>query len=437
MIELINFSIKRRFLNSATIFLNIVLCIIVGGAFFADEILNFINPKMFEDKQIYLNLDPLISETLLSMENTNIQFIVDESDPKQLIKENPDALVLTFENGYQVYSTYQLDTLTKVSIEALLSNVHQTLALSEMMSEDYLAQLNANVTINNQVSNESIDMDGDKQNLVFMVITSIYFTMLSFSTSVANEVVYEKSTRQLELILTSVNAKSHFYSKMIVGWLAIIIQCCSVVAYIAFWMLVRNGIDQGVGLLKLIGKMNLFKIEAMTFSALLGSIQLEFSFIVKLLFIFFFLMIGILFIQMILVILSSFIVSIEEAGNIQAPFYLILLGVYYFALSINSPYQMSEGLGFYCSFIPFLSMLFMPCRLLIQDVAWIELCLSASFSIIAMLFVLQKGPSVYQKGVLDYSNKGFIQIVQKSLVDEERGTYERKTIKDWIRNYWH
>ena len=38
-----------------------------------------------------------------------------------------------------------------------------------------------------------------------------------------NEVIYEKSTKTLELILTSVSAKAHFLSKMVVGWLAIFI----------------------------------------------------------------------------------------------------------------------------------------------------------------------------------------------------------------------
>lgn len=43
-----------------------------------------------------------------------------------------------------------------------------------------------------------------------MVVTGIYFMMLSFATTVANEVVYEKATKTLELILTSVSARTHF-----------------------------------------------------------------------------------------------------------------------------------------------------------------------------------------------------------------------------------
>lgn len=94
---------------------------------------------------------------------------------------------------------------------------------------------------------------------------------------------------------------------------------------------------------------------------------------------------------MILVILSSFIANVEEAGNIQAPFYLILMGVYYFALSVNTPYQMSEGIGFILSFLPFFSMLFMPCRLLIQNVSMFELMLSYMIPFSAIFFVVKKG----------------------------------------------
>ena len=272
------------------------------------------------------------------------------------------------------------------------------------------------ILIENQVQNEGIEVSEDRQNLIFMVITSIYFTMLSFSTTVANEVIYEKSTKTLELILTSVSAKAHFLSKMVVGWLAIFIQMLLVCGYLLLWFIIRNSFDQGNQLLLFIEKAGLLNNGCKTFAELWGQIHLEPSFILKLLFILAFLYTGILFIQMILVILSSFIANVEEAGNIQAPFYLILMGVYYFALSVNTPYQMSEGIGFILSFLPFFSMLFMPCRLLIQNVSMFELMLSYMISFSAIFFVVKKGSAVYQRGVLDYSSKGALGVI-KGILD--------------------
>ena len=114
-----------------------------------------------------------------------------------------------------------------------------------------------------------------------------------------------------------------------------------------------------------------------------------------------FLVLGILFLQMIMVIVSSFVTSIEESSNVQAPCYLILLVIYYFTLFVNNPYQMSEGIGYILSFVPFFSMLFMPCRLLIQNVSTYEIAIALFMAITAIIFILDFGLYFYKQGILD------------------------------------
>lgn len=421
MSELVKFSLKRRFINTSTILLNVMLCLVLGAAFFADKIVDLINPQLFDKRIIYLcNLDDTIIQSLMESEQTGIRFIVSEDDPEALVKENNSVIALEYQQGYIMHTLYKADSLLVGSLSALLSQTHQTLALSSLVSSaEEFESIMSPIIIENKVLNESVEVSEDRQNLIFMVITSIYFTMLSFSTTVANEVIYEKSTKTLELILTSVSAKAHFLSKMIVGWLAIFIQMLLVCVYLFVWFVIRNGVDQGSKLIMMASKASLLNTECKTFSELFGQVQIEPSFILKLLFILAFLYTGILFIQMILVILSSFIANVEEAGNIQAPFYLILMGTYYFTLSVNTPYQMSEGIGFILSFLPFFSMLFMPCRLLIQNVSLFELLLSYMISFGAIFLVVKEGSTIYQRGVLDYSSKGVLGVI-KGIIDHPR-----------------
>lgn len=220
---------------------------------------------------------------------------------------------------------------------------------------------------------------------------------------------------------------------MIVGWLGIILQFLSILILGSFWIGLRHLYDEGRGLIHFVNQLQLIHIEQETIWGILTHLPIDGELIIKLLFIFFFLMMGILLLQMILVVISSFIANIEEAGNVQGPFYLILLGIYYFTLSMNTPYQMSEGIGYVCSFLPFLNMLFMPCRLLIQDVKMIELVLSAIISSICMMLILAKGPSIYQRGVLDYSSKGFLTVLKKTFFDVERISHEREK-RDSLEN---
>lgn len=419
MKELISFSLRRRFFNGATILLNVMLCIVACGILFFDKIVDFINPSMFDDQRIYLNLDEIEEDILLNMEMSGVELIVDDRDYQSLIQESPKAYVLYFDDGYKVASQYKIDSNLIDILRGMLQEVHQTMTLSSTLTLEEYEILNQQLDLENIILQEDVSMDQQKENIVFMVITSIYFTMLSFSTSVANEVIYEKSTRQLELILTSVSSKVHFYSKMVVGWLGILIQAIGVVCYVVVATLLRIMFDEGKDLIQFVNKIHLMSIKEDTILKFLSNISIDFDFMSKLFFIFFFLMMGILLLQMVLVVLSSFISNIEEAGNVQGPFYMLLMAVYYLAISLNTPYQMSEGIGYILSFFPFLSMLFMPCRLLIQNVSILELGLSALISLVFMYLVVSQGSIIYQRGVLDYTSKGFIDIMKKMFIREK------------------
>ena len=419
MKELILFSLRRRFMNGATLILNLLLCVLISCACFADKIIDWMNPTMLDNQKIYLNVNDSVEKGLISIEPKGIEFIHSEENPKDIIQKNPKAYVLMFDDGYKITSQYEIDSEILLVVETMINNVHKMNAMNEMLSLEELIVLDQNYWIENIILEETVQMDTNKQNIVFMLITSIYFAMLSFSTSVANEVVYEKSTRQLELILTSVQAKTHFLSKMIVGWVTIVVQSGSVLVYGFFFLLIRHLYDKGKGLIEFINKLGIVELKETTFLQFLKNVRVDFDFALKLFFIFFFLMMGILLLQMVMVVLSSFISSIEEAGNIQGPLYVILIVVYYLALSLNTPYQLSEGYGYILSFFPFLNMLFMPCRLMIQNVSIFELILSALISCLFMAIVLIKGIRVYQKGVLDYTNKGLLEILKKAFLSNE------------------
>ena len=419
MKELISFSLKRRFFNGTTILLNILLCVVACGVLFADKILEVINPSMFDDQRIYLVLDDIVEEALMNLETEGVEFIVDDREYKVIINEDPKAYVLYYDDGYKVASYYSIDESLVDLLKSMMERVHETLTLASTLSVEEFEMLNQELDLKNVVIQENVSMGSQKQNLVFMFISSVYFTMLSFSTSVANEVIYEKSTRQLELILTSVSAKSHFLSKMLIGWLGILIQASLVAVYILLATVLRHIYDGGKGFIKVINYLQLFTIEQETIVEFIKSIKVDFEFLSTIGCVLLFLVIGILTLQMIMVVLSSFIVNIEEAGNVQGPLYMILAAIYYFALSVNTPYHMSEGIGYILSFFPFLNMLFMPCRLLIQNVSILELSLSGLLSLAFMYLVITKGVKIYQRGVLDYTSRDLLGILKKTFESEK------------------
>lgn len=400
MKHLIAFSLKRRFNNKAVIILNILLIILIGIGLFVDKALLMINPNMFEPLVVYID-ENLYDKKELFRNTEKIELKLyqnQEIDNNTYILKNEGI-------EWVVESIYPMSIDNTQKIFQLIDNYTQEHARLFIDSE--LITLSESLTSFNLTNKTKADdfIDATKQNLIFVVITTIYFMMLSYSSMIANEVVYEKTSKILELILTSVTAKTHFISKMLIGWLTIMIQTLITGVIIMGWIVIRLSYDDGSGLTVFAHKLGLINEPLLGFKDLLLYLNIDSTVLIAFALSLVFLIFGILLLQMIMVIVSSFVNNIEESSNIQAPCYLILLVIYYFAISINTPYHMSEGMGYYLSFVPFFSMLFMPCRLLIQNVASYEIMISLIFAIIAILLVLDFGIYFYKQGILDNKRK--------------------------------
>ena len=372
------------------------MIILVGVFLFVDKVVLKINPRLFDPMILYVNDDLYQKQELFDIDEEKIIIRLDDQN------ENSDQFQLRFEDDqWVVSSVYPLTTDQTSTIYQVIQNYSQN-ALMETIDHQQLTIVNKALfpTMINDVSSTS-EIDATKQNLMFMIITSIYFMMLSYSSVIANEVVYEKTSKILELILTSVSAKTHFISKMLIGWLTIMIQTLLTGGIIALWILIRNSYDGGFGLLAFGNRLGIIPMKLLSFSELLSYLKIDGQIISASMIALVFLVLGILFLQMIMVIVSSFVTSIEESSNVQAPCYLILLVIYYFTLFVNNPYQMSEGIGYVLSFVPFFSMLFMPCRLLIQNVSAYEIVIALFMAIAAIIFILDFGLYFYKQGILD------------------------------------
>jgi len=394
--HLIAFSLKRRFNNKAIIILNVLMIVLVGVGLFVDKVILEVNPRLFDPIVLYVDDDLYQKQELFDIDAEKITIKLDDQ------KENSDQLRMKFDNDqWIVSSVYPLTADQTSAIYHIIQNYCQN-TLMETIDHQQLTIVNKALfpTIINDVSSSS-EIDATKQNLMFMIITSIYFMMLSYSSVIANEVVYEKTSKILELILTSVSAKTHFISKMLIGWLTIMIQTLLTGGIIALWILIRNSYDGGFGLLAFGNRLGIIPMKFLSFSELISYLKIDGQMISAFMIALVFLVLGILFLQMIMVIVSSFVTSIEESSNVQAPCYLILLVIYYFTLFVNNPYQMSEGIGYILSFVPFFSMLFMPCRLLIQNVSTYEIVIALFMAITAIIFILDFGLYFYKQGILD------------------------------------
>lgn len=387
MKTLILFSLKRRFKNKVSFALTLLFVCIVAALVYSDKISSFFNLDFSEPYEIVCNEEVkewLINEDLWLKQG----FVFTEKTGHLSLEIIDDAFIVKGKT----------DVVLQTKIKELLLNNHQQILLAKASTsaQEWIDKYNA---IEVQFDLESFGLDYLKQQLILVLLTSIYFMMLNFIAVNSNEIILEKTSHVLALFLSCVSIFEHYCAKFISGIINVSVQISGSILTIVTILFIRYQDDQGQGLFRMISKYLPIPIENLDFYNFLELINFKFSDLIVFVSSLIFLIIGIAIVQVFVLVLSSQVRNTEEAGAIQGPFYLGLLILYYGSLSLNSSEQLSHGLGYILSFVPVSSMLIMPMRLVSQSVPSFELLLSTLISLSTLGLILIALFPVYKRGL--------------------------------------
>ena len=376
-------------MNKVTIILHVLIISLLFVGVFIDRILDlFINDQN--------------EKIIVTYEEELHDLFYDYDDDFFIFQEgyDDDEINILYEDLWVLESRYSLDPLVSAKLKSSLNLIISEAWLNTMSDESaYTVLQNISPEITERTKLKDA-VTQDKIKMSMFLITGIYFAMLSFSTMIANEVVYEKTSKVLEVVLTSVSTKTHYFSKMIVAWLTVMIQLMTVGLEIILVLALRNFYDEGSGFLNVLQKYQILEYEANSFKALVELLGINRKLISILCISLLFMIIGVVLVQMIMVTISSFINSVEESGVMQAPVYLVFLVIYYIALALNNPRKLNDGLGYYLSMCPIVSMLFMPMRLLLVKVSIYEIMMGLFLNLISLIILSYYGAKLYGIGIL-------------------------------------
>lgn len=389
MKALISFSLMRRLNNPVSWMLYGFSFLLFGVLMFSDVLLTSLAPSLVLPRSIHMNSEMFdrIGEYLPS----NFVF---QSDPLLA-----DIKIQVSMDEYKVVG--HLNAVEQQWVDQMIHGYHR-LSMVEKMPDSMVSIIDDVMMANIVWDNEA---DEPSDHAGFIVITSIYFMLLSFSTAVANEVVNEKTSNVIEIILTSVSHKEHYYSKLLIGWFTMLSQMMIHSCGLIFWFMVRVVFDDGKGIMGMMYRWQWLSVRFLSFDEWFAWLNIGMSQISIIMLCAVFLMLGILLVQLLMVLISVHINSIEEAAAIQGPFYLGMLVIYYLAIFINSSEQLNQGWGYYFSYTPVLSMLFMPSRLLSTTVTLSELILALMIASVTLMICLKIGEDHYRKNLLKGSSK--------------------------------
>ena len=378
MKTLLQFSFNRRFLNKMTLFLQIIFILVISIMFYFDKISELLNLEF--NKPIPIYIEPNLRKLIVNeaeWKNKGFEFTT-----------NKESITISYSKD--VYSITLVDDLmTQSKIYDLLLDNHQKRKESSSNSSVY-RWLEDYRTIEVDFLEYKYEDNQFKHQIIILFLTSIYFMLLNFIAVNSNEIIMEKTSHMIPIILTHVKIKTHFISKLIIGFASVLFQIISSIGIVGLIGYSRYQLDKGEGLIRLLVKFLPFKLDSFNLDDILKLLDLSMNDLVQVSIGLVFILIGIFIIQILILILSSKVKTMEEAASIQGPFYLVLLIIYYLALSLNTTQSLSSNLGLTLSYIPIFSMLIMPMRLLTQHVMPIEIMISIlfSFALISLIFII-------------------------------------------------
>lgn len=432
---LVGISLKRKIKTKWFVIANVVLALLIVGVANIDSIVNLFGGDFNNKTNVYVIDETNISYDMFETELRNTNKLINNNDDSNynliktdktkeeltnLIKENEDeqkSIILEFknsENTIDVIMTTKeyIDLLDIQSLTTALNNTKTNLAIKNSdIDEEVLESIYTPVNIERVYLEENKNSVDENMEMivttVFPIVILPFFMLTIFLVQmIGAEVNDEKTTRGMEIIISNVSPKTHFFSKVIAGNLFVIIQGILLFVYALIGMFVRkligaNEMVSGIGM----------EVNNIVSSILESSFGQQLTYIIPLTLIL--MLITFLAYSLLAGILASMTTNTEDFQQLQTPIMIISLIGYYLAMIAG----MFNGSLFIkiMSFIPFISAILSPSLLVLGQIGVFEVIISIVLVIITVFLLIKYGLRIYKVGILNYSSKDLWKKMFKAL----------------------
>ena len=414
-------SLKKKIKSKWFFIANILLAVLIIGLINIDSIIQFFGGDFDQKTEIVLLNQTDYSDIQKTFENyieeynqllttgseTSIEtFSGNQQDlEKELAKSDKIGIIFTDdEDNYlqaKVISDQKIDTMIYQLLVQALSSTKTEVAMSLTdIDLEELEKINTPITIDRIILDDAAQNEDENMSLIMgtvfpTVILPFFMLVLFLVQMIGTEINEEKSTRSMEIIISNVSPKVHFFSKVLASNVFVITQGVLLILYAGIGLFLRNMLVTGSSLTSGIT----------TEISGVWQTLVETGFVDKLVYI-----IPITLILMILSfiayslvagILASMTVNMEDFQQIQTPIIMISLVGYYLAIMAG----MFEGSIFIriLSYVPFLSCLLSPALLVIGQISIVDCLISIAVLIVFLYFTIKYGLKIYKVGILNYS----------------------------------
>lgn len=292
---------------------------------------------------------------------------------------------------YYVNNLSMYDMNTTVADEVLQSIYRMSVMVESGVSPETAAEiLSAQIT----GTTESLGKD-QMQNFfyTYIMIFALYMVILLYGQMVATNVATEKSSRAMELLVTSAKPTSMMFGKVIASCLAGLCQLVAVFGSALIFYRLNESYWSGNMIIE-----SIFNIPIELFAYMLVFFVLGF-------FIYAFLYGAI----------GSTASKLEDINTSVMPITLLFIVGFFVVIFSMASGEIDNLLMKVCSFVPFTSPMAMFTRIAMSTVAWYEILISIALLVASVIGIGVLSAKIYRVGVLLYGTPPKLGAILKAI----------------------
>ncbi|MBB6730121.1 ABC transporter permease [Cohnella zeiphila] len=327
-----------------------------------------------------------------------------EASLKQAIEDKKVKGYLTFKDNPDIgfpdvtyTSKKMLDSGTSQALKTALQSVKTDQAVHDAkLTEAQLAKLFAevkldSVQISDSTSGKTAEQQGTAIGLTYAILILLFMAVMITGQLIATEITAEKSSRVMEIIVTSVSPLKQMFGKVIgifiVGLLQLVLLIGAAV--------VNLNLSQNKNALNSLG---------IDFSAI-DSTMILYAVL--------FYLAGFFLYAMLFAAVGSIVSRTEDLGQAVMPITMLSLAGFYIAIfGLSHP---DSSFIAVCSYIPFFSPFIMFLRIGLANPAGWEVIVSIAILLASVLAIGWLSAKIYRTGVLMYGKRPSIKELAKAM----------------------
>lgn len=425
LLYLIKYSLNKKIKSKWFVVANVLLLALIVGLFNIDRIVSYFGGGFDKEVKIIVidntELSYDIFKNNFASQAKQIEFLreyqIEKSSfskdeiTKELVEtKNILVVINSDEDNYlnaEVISDKPLDQLISQVIASSLNNTKYTVALTlSGLPEKELLSIYAPIDINKVfLTKGDTELNSIIGAIGPVLIMPVYFLIIFVVQMIGLEINDEKSTKGMEIIISHVSPRVHFFSKIIAANGFVIIQALLLFIYGIVGYITRGFSASLDSVSKVLGT-NLGSVyEALKTGGIIDKLVYFLPLILILSLLTF------LAYSLVAGILASITVNVEDYQQILGPVMIILVVGFYLAMMAS----MFEGSIFIrvASYIPFISALLSPTLFLMGQISIIDVIISIITMVITNYILITQGLKIYRVGILNYStNKVWTRFMQ-------------------------